>query len=293
MTVPPVRMAMSSSIALRRSPKPGALTAATFSVPQLVHDHRCERLTFDVLCDHEQGSTRLSDLLEHGKKILHRADLLVVDQHVGVLEDGLHAVRVGHEVGGKVAAVELHAFHDVERRFGTLSLFDRDDTVFTHALERIGDQLTNCRVAVGGNARNLCDLVLVFDVAAELAKMSHDLLDGRVDAALEIHRVRAGGYAFQTGLDDGLRKNRGGCGSVTGNVRGLRSNLFHHLRANVLKLIFEFDLLGYRDAVFRNGRCTEFLLEDDVAAFRAEGHLNGVRKRIDTALESRASLRLE
>src|SRR5688572_13325783 len=34
MTLPPVKVAMSSSIALRRSPKPGALTAATFKVPR-------------------------------------------------------------------------------------------------------------------------------------------------------------------------------------------------------------------------------------------------------------------
>ena len=34
MTVPPVRTAMSSSMALRRSPKPGALTAATFRPPR-------------------------------------------------------------------------------------------------------------------------------------------------------------------------------------------------------------------------------------------------------------------
>ena len=33
-TVPPVRIAISSSIAFRRSPKPGALTAATLSVPR-------------------------------------------------------------------------------------------------------------------------------------------------------------------------------------------------------------------------------------------------------------------
>ena len=32
-TVPPVRIAISSSMALRRSPKPGALTAAIFNVP--------------------------------------------------------------------------------------------------------------------------------------------------------------------------------------------------------------------------------------------------------------------
>ena len=33
-TWPPVRMAMSSSMALRRSPKPGAFTAAIWSVPR-------------------------------------------------------------------------------------------------------------------------------------------------------------------------------------------------------------------------------------------------------------------
>ena len=33
-TVPPVRMAISSSISLRRSPKPGALTHKTFKVPR-------------------------------------------------------------------------------------------------------------------------------------------------------------------------------------------------------------------------------------------------------------------
>ena len=34
--VPPVRMAMSSSIALRRSPKPGAFTASTLTVPRIL-----------------------------------------------------------------------------------------------------------------------------------------------------------------------------------------------------------------------------------------------------------------
>ena len=34
MALPPVRIAMSSSMALRRSPKPGALTAAQCSVPR-------------------------------------------------------------------------------------------------------------------------------------------------------------------------------------------------------------------------------------------------------------------
>jgi len=42
-TVPPVRMAMSSSIALRRSPKPGALTAQTLTMPRMVLTTRVAR----------------------------------------------------------------------------------------------------------------------------------------------------------------------------------------------------------------------------------------------------------
>ena len=41
--LPPVRMAMSSRIALRRSPKPGALTATTFSVPRILLTTRAAR----------------------------------------------------------------------------------------------------------------------------------------------------------------------------------------------------------------------------------------------------------
>jgi hypothetical protein len=43
MTVPPVRMAMSPSMALRRSPKPGALTATDLKVPRILLTTRVDR----------------------------------------------------------------------------------------------------------------------------------------------------------------------------------------------------------------------------------------------------------
>jgi hypothetical protein len=43
MTWPPVRMAMSCSIALRRSPKPGALTATDLNVPRILFTTRVAR----------------------------------------------------------------------------------------------------------------------------------------------------------------------------------------------------------------------------------------------------------
>jgi hypothetical protein len=85
---------MSSSIALRRSPKPGALTARDVErAAQLVDDERRERLALDVLGDDEQRLALLGDLLEQRQQVLHRRDLLLVDEDVGVLEHGLHASR--------------------------------------------------------------------------------------------------------------------------------------------------------------------------------------------------------
>ncbi len=43
MALPPVRIAMSSSMALRRSPKPGAFTAATCRVPRSLLTTRVAR----------------------------------------------------------------------------------------------------------------------------------------------------------------------------------------------------------------------------------------------------------
>src|SRR2546430_10249829 len=45
-----------------------------------------------------QRLRRLHHLLHDGQEILHAGDLLADHQDVGVLEDGLHAIGVGHEV---------------------------------------------------------------------------------------------------------------------------------------------------------------------------------------------------
>ena len=94
MALPPVRMAMSSSMALRRSPKPGALTAATFSVPRSLLTTRVASASPST--SSAMMSERLAgagDLLEQGEQVLHRGDLLLVDEDVGVLEGRLPCAR--------------------------------------------------------------------------------------------------------------------------------------------------------------------------------------------------------
>ena len=151
---------MSSSIALRRSPKPGRLDGRRLQrAAQLVDDQRRQRLAFDVFGDDQQRPRQLRDLLEHRQQVLHRADLLLVDQDDRVLEHDFHALGIGHEVGREVAAVELHALDDVERGLERLGFLDRDDAVLADLLHRFGDDLADRRVAVGGDRADLRDHV--------------------------------------------------------------------------------------------------------------------------------------
>src|ERR1700736_6400631 len=78
MALPPV-VAMSCSMALRRSPKPGALTAQTCSVPRsLLTTRVASAFALDVLS--EQRIAALGDLLQQREHILHGSDFLFVDE---------------------------------------------------------------------------------------------------------------------------------------------------------------------------------------------------------------------
>jgi hypothetical protein len=80
-----------------------------------------------------------------------------------------------------------------------------------------------------------------------------------------------------------LCENRRGRGAIASDVAGLRSNLANHLSAHILELVLKFDLLGDGDAVLCYAWRAERLVDDDVAAFRAERHLHGVSEDINAA----------
>ena len=114
MTWPPVRMAMSCSIALRRSPKPGALTATDVErAADLVDHERGQRFAFDIFGDDHERLAGLHDLFEHRHEVTHGSDLGADEQDVGVVEHCFHAIGVGDEVGRDVALVEAHTFDEV------------------------------------------------------------------------------------------------------------------------------------------------------------------------------------
>ena len=115
-----------------------------------------------------------------------------------------------------------------------------------------------------------------------------DLIDGELDAALETERVGAGRDVLQAGAHDRLGEHRGGRGAVAGDVVGRRGDLAHELGALVLEDVLDLDLTSDGHAVVRDGRGAELLVEDHVAAPRAERDLDGVGDGVDAGLEGLA-----
>src|SRR5690606_1960770 len=80
----------------------------------LVDNEGGQSLALDVLGDDQQRLAALHDLLEERQEVLDVRDLRLDEQDVGVLEDGLLALRVGDEVAGDVALVEAHTLGELK-----------------------------------------------------------------------------------------------------------------------------------------------------------------------------------
>src|SRR3954447_11536485 len=155
---------------------------------QLVHHESCKGLALDVLGDDQQRLARLHDLLDDREHVPDRADLLVGDEDVRVLEGRLHALLVGHEVRRDVALVELHALRELEVHPEGLALLDVHDAVLADLLDRVGDHVADL-IVTGRDGRDARDLILARDLLGLRADVLHHLIDGLLDAALQAERV--------------------------------------------------------------------------------------------------------
>ena len=142
-------------------------------------------------------------------------------------------------------------------------------------------------------ASPLAEIVPTWAISSEdcdLLGASLDVLDGfghgEIDAALQVHRVHAGGHRLGAFADDRLGQNGRGGGAVAGDVVGLRGDFADHLGAHVLELVRKLDFLGDRHAVLGDARSAEGLVDDDVAALGAERDLHGIGEDVDAARAS-------
>ena len=232
----------------------------------LVNDERGKGLALDLFGDDEEGLTGLGGGLKDGQELLEVADLLLVNENVGILEDGFLALLIGGEVGGEIALVELHALDDVEGGFDGLVLFDGDGAILANLVHGLGDDVADGGVPVGGDGGDLADFLGVIHLLGNAHELGDGGLDGLVDTALEVDRVGTGGDVLEALFVDGLSEHGGGGGAVAGSVVGLGSDFLHQLGADVLVRVCEFDFLGDGDAVLGDGGRAEFLVNDDVAA---------------------------
>ncbi len=256
---------------------------------ELVDDQGRQGLALDVLGDDHQGLVGPGDLLEERDQDLGGADLLLVDQDVGVFEDDLHPVLVGDEVRAEVAPVELHPLDDVDGGLEPLAFFDGDHAVLADPLEGVGQLLADRLVVVGGDRGDLVDLLLGDGLGLALDVLD-DGDDRLVDAPLQGHRIRAGGEGLQAFLEDRLGQDGGGGGAVAGGVGGLRGGLLDELGAHVFIRVGQLDLLGHGHAVLGDGRAAPPLVDHGVAAARAQCAPDGPGQLGDAARQLLAGL---
>src|SRR6202012_6064041 len=207
-----------AAVAEARSLHGGNLEAAT----QTVDDEGGERFAFDVFRDDDQRLAGLHHGFEQRQQLVWVGELLLVDQDIGVIEFDAHLVGVGDEVGRDVAAVELHAFDDVEFGFERLGFFNRDDALVADLLPRIRQELADFDVAVGGDGADLGDFLVRGDLLGVLDEVGDDGFHRHVDTALQIHRVHAGRNRLGAFTDDRLGEHGRGGGAVAGSIRRLR-----------------------------------------------------------------------
>ncbi len=144
--------------------KAGSFDGADFEAgAEAVDDKCCQRFPFDIFCDDEERSSRLSHSLEDREELFDGSDLLLVEENEDIFQNALLRLRVGHEVGGDVAPVEIHPFDDIEGRFKPFALFHGDRAVFADFFHRFCNDFADLRISVGGDGGDLGDLFAVLD----------------------------------------------------------------------------------------------------------------------------------
>ena len=248
---------------------------------QVVDHQGGQRFAFDVFGNDQQRLAGLGNGFEHGQQFADVGDLLLADEDQRVFQLDLLVLLVVDEVGRQVATVELHAFDHVQLVFEAGTVFNGDHAFLANLVHRGGDDFADGFIGVRRHGADLGNGLAVFAGHGQLLDFGGDGFDGLVDAALDVHRVNAGGDALLAFVEDGLGQNGRGGGAVAGGVGGLGSDFLHELGAHVLELVLQFDFLRNRHAVLGDGGGAKALVDDHVTTLGAEGDFDRVGKRVD------------
>ena len=129
-------------------------------------------------------------MLEKREHVFHIRKLLFVQEDQRILEDDFHLLRVRNEVRRDEPAVELHSFHNFQRRFGRFRLFNGDDSLRSDLLIRLGHQFADRGIVVRRDRGNLRLLKPAGDGPGEALQRLHSREKPPVKASLEIDGTR-------------------------------------------------------------------------------------------------------
>ena len=211
-------------------------------------------------------------------------------EDVAVFEHRFHLRHLGDEVRREITLVELHTFDEFNGSVEALAFFNGDHAILADLVHRLGDDLADVGVLVGGAGADLGDLGRRLDVLGHVLEFIDDALDGLLNAAANLIGVGASGDVLQAFGKDRLSVDGGGGGSVAGVLGRLLGDFFHHLGTHVLVGVIEFDLLGDGDAVLGDRGSAEGFFQDHDATGRAERDLDGLGKFLNAAKHALAGI---
>jgi len=217
---------------------------------------------------------------KEGKELLDGSNLLVDEEHAGVLEFDLLGLGISHEVRGNVSAVPLEAFNVFNFSLEGFALSNSNSSVRSKSVKDAGNQATDVVVVVSRDSGNVLDFVFAFDRDREFLEAVDDFVDSHLNASAQVHGVHASGNRFAALLEDSSGENSGSCGSVTGLVVGLAGNLLNEVGADVVVSVRELDVLSNGNTILGNLGDSEASVEHDVATAGAKSNLHGIGKHV-------------
>ena len=135
----------------------------------------------------------------------------------------LDALALGgiDEIRRQVTPIELHAFNNIQLILKARTFFDRNHAFLADLAHRVGNDLADRLIRIGRDRANLGNRLAVLTGLGQLFEFGHDRGRGLVDAALQIHRIHAGGNRLQADFQNRLGKHSRRCRAVTGDIGGL------------------------------------------------------------------------
>ena len=135
----------------------------------------------------------------------------------------------------------------------------------------------------------MCFCSLGFNLLGNIFQFVNQYVNCFFDTFFQNHRVSAGSNVAHAFVNHSLCQNGSSGGAVTGNIVGFDGYFFNQLCAHIFKRIFQFDVAGNGYTVIGDGRCAEFLFQNNVTAFRTEGYFYSVSQSIYATLQATTS----